>query len=101
VTLKLVWSYQAPGRFFASNISGMQRLPNGNMLITEGTTGRVFEVTTEGTIVWEYLNPVFTGPGPSNAVYRAYRLPYAWIPQLERPEEEAVTPPALGEFALR
>ena len=100
VTLELVWSYQAPGRFFASNISGMQRLPNGNTLITEGTFGRVFEVTTDGTIVWEYLNPLFTGSQSSNAVYRAYRLPYAWIPQLERPEEEAVTPPALGEFVV-
>ena len=100
VTLKLEWSYQAGARFFASNISGAQRLPNGNTLITEGTTGRLFEVTTDGTIVWEYVNPLFTGPQSSNAVYRAYRLPYAWIPQLERPEEEAVTPPALGQFAV-
>ena len=101
VTLELVWSYQAGARFFASNISGAQRLPNGNTLITEGTTGRLFEVTTDGTIVWEYLNPLFTGPQSSNAVYRAYRLPYAWIPQLERPNEKAVTPPALGELVVR
>ncbi|HEY7670964.1 MAG TPA: aryl-sulfate sulfotransferase [Gammaproteobacteria bacterium] len=103
ITLALVWSYVAPGQFFASNISGAQRLPNGNTLITEGTTGRVFEVTNDGTIVWEYINALFTrgpGPRPSNAVYRAYRLPYAWIPQLERPSETAVTPPALGDFVL-
>ena len=104
VTLALVWSYTAPGQFFASNISGAQRLANGNTLITEGTTGRVFEVTSDGAIVWEHVSPLFArggpGPRPTNSVYRAYRLPYEWIPQLERPEEKAVTPPALGEFAL-
>jgi hypothetical protein len=103
VTLALVWSYSAPGQFFASNISGAQRLPNGNTLVTEGTTGRIFEVATDGTIVWEHVSALFTrgpGPRPSNSVYRAYRLPYEWIPQLERPNETAVTPPALEAFAL-
>lgn len=99
VTLELVWSYAAP-RFFSTNISGAQRLPNGNTLVTEGAGGRVFEVTSEGVIVWEYMNPLFAGPRSSNDVYRAYRLPYAWIPQLARPTEKAVTPPALDEFAL-
>ena len=37
---------------------------------------------------------------PSNAVYRAYRLPYDWIPQLDTPVERAVVPPALGEFRI-
>ncbi len=98
VTLELVWSYSSPGQFFSSNIAGAQRLPNGNTLITEGAGGRLFEVTNDGTIVWEYMNPLFTGG--RNAVYRAYRLPYAWIPQLALPNEEAVTPPALGDFTL-
>jgi len=100
VTLELVWSYSSPGQFFSTNISGAQRLPNGNTLITEGAGGRLFEVTSDGTIVWEYMNPLFTGPRSSNAVYRAYRLPYGWIPQLPSPQEAAVTPPALGEFTL-
>jgi len=99
VTLELVWSYSAP-RFFSTNISGAQRLPNGNTLITEGAGGRVFEVTNDGAIVWEYMNPLFAGPRSSNDVYRAYRLPYEWIPQLTRPTETAVTPPALGDFAV-
>ncbi len=99
VTLELVWSYTAP-RFFSTNISGAQRLPNGNTLITEGAGGRVFEVTPDGAIVWEYMNPLFAGPRQSNDVYRAYRLPYGWIPQLPKPAETPVTPPALGEFAV-
>lgn len=36
----------------------------------------------------------------SNYIYRAYRLPYDWVPQLERPVEEAVIPPANGEFRV-
>ena len=99
VTLELVWSYTAPN-FFSTNISSAQRLPNGNTLITEGAGGRLFEVTTDGAIVWEYMNPVFTGPRRSNAVYRGYRIPYDWIPQLERPHETAVVPPDLGEFRV-
>ena len=98
-TLELVWSYQAPN-FFSTNISGAQRLPNGNTLITEGAPGRLFEVTNDRTIVWEYMSPFFAGPRNTNSVYRAYRIPYTWIPQLTEPMEEAVTPPPLGEFAL-
>jgi hypothetical protein len=61
-------------------------LPNGNTLITEGSDGRIFEVTVDHEIVWEYINP-YKGsteiPG-MNMVYRAYRVPYEWIPQLEK-----------------
>jgi hypothetical protein len=100
VTLELVWSY-AGGNFFATNISGAQRLENGNTLITEGPGGRIFEVTTGGEIIWEYIYPEFTGARQSNSVYRAYRIPYAWIPQLEQPPELAVTPPERSEFRVR
>jgi hypothetical protein len=92
VKLELVWSYAPGDAFFATNISGAQRLPNGNTLITEGPTGRVFEVTPQKKIVWEYINPSPTGA--RNAVYRAYRLPYEWIPQLPKPVEQPVTVPA-------
>jgi outer membrane protein assembly factor BamB len=103
VTLKLVWSYTSP-TFFATNISGAQRLANGNTLVTEGPDGRLFEVNKDGAIVWEYVYPVFSGGGkgrPSNSVYRAYRVPYAWIPQLARPVEQAVTPPKAEEFRVK
>jgi hypothetical protein len=99
VTLQLVWSY-TNARFFSTNISGAQRLPSGNTLITAGAGGRVFEVTRDGAIVWEYMFPLFGGANQSNAVYRAYRVPYGWIPQLPVPAQRRVTPPALGEFRL-
>ncbi|HKE82554.1 MAG TPA: aryl-sulfate sulfotransferase [Vicinamibacterales bacterium] len=99
VTLELVWSYTNP-RFYSSNISSAQRLANGNTLITAGAGGRMFEVTKEGAIVWEYMYPQFSGANASNAVYRAYRVPYAWIPQLTTPKGRRVMPPALGDFRV-
>ncbi len=62
---QLVWNYFAaqPSSFFAPIVSGAQRLANGNTLITEGTTGRLFEVTRARTLVWQYVNPV-TPQGP-------------------------------------
>jgi hypothetical protein len=101
VTLKLIWSYVARSQFFSTNISGAQRLPNGNTLITEGAPGRVFEVTNAGRIVWEYQVTYFSeGARPSNSVYRAYRLPYDWLPQIAPPVERGVVPPALKDFRL-
>jgi arylsulfotransferase ASST len=99
VSLKLVWSYTAPGQFFSTNISGAQRLANGNTLITEGAGGRIFEVTSDRRIVWEFMNPLFVNA--RNAVYRAYRIPYSWLAQLPRPQEKAVIPPAQSEFRVQ
>jgi hypothetical protein len=44
--------------------------------------------------------PLFSGANASNAVYRAYRIPYGWIPQLKVNTERRVTPPALGDFRV-
>jgi len=99
VTLEVVWQYPPRregfpgpglGSFYSSFISSAQRLPNGNTLITEGSDGRIFEVTAEHEIVWEYMSPYsFRMPG-INQVYRAYRVPYEWAPQADKPAEKAV-----------
>ena len=34
-----------------------ERLPNGNTFICESSSGRVFEVTSDCEVVWEYINP--------------------------------------------
>jgi len=64
---ELLWTYVAPTPtdLFAEAVSGCQRLPNGNTLICDGTSGVLFEVTLEGEKVWEYVCPV-TGDGPIN-----------------------------------
>lgn len=54
-----VWKYMAPDSvsFWSSFISGAHRMNNGNTFINEGAKGRFFEVTKEGKVIWEYLNP--------------------------------------------
>ena len=46
---------------------------NGNTLITESETGRVFEVTSKGKVVWEWYNPTFFDKGRA-ILYRMKRL---------------------------
>ncbi len=52
----VLWEYKANPQtsFYASHISGSQRLANGNTQITDGPDGRLFEVTPAGATVWEY-----------------------------------------------
>ena len=58
-TNEIGWEYRGdpPISFYSYNISSSDRLPNGNTLICEGAPGRVFEVTPDRQIVWEYINP--------------------------------------------
>jgi len=81
------WSYSDGPEFFSLVISGVGRLPNGNTLITSGTSGTIFEVTPDGETVWKYVNPIQRAgpltqgdPIPANTatfsgneVYRAIR----------------------------
>ena len=59
-TSDVVWSYRPDVTlaFFSFMVSGAERLPGGNTLVTEGATGRLFEVTPEGETVWQYWMPL-------------------------------------------
>ena len=102
VTLEVVWEYNPTGvtdmpnepTFFSSYISSAQRLPNGNTMIVEGAYSRAFEVTPEKEIVWEYIGPTYKFPNgmTGHTLYRSYRIPYDYIPQLAKPVETAVVP---------
>ena len=77
-TSAIVWEYQAnpPFSFFSPHISSADRLPNGNTLICEGVSGRIFEVTRRGETVWEWHNPfaqTVRGNQTSFALWRAHR----------------------------
>ena len=99
-TLKVVWEYTghmmggegmmnmvSNTKFYSQLVSSAQRLPNGNTLITEGCCCRIFEVTADKEVVWEYYAPFdFSNP----FIYRAYRYPYSYVPQLPVPEETPV-----------
>ena len=47
------WIYKPTPNFYASHLSGATRLKNGNTLICNGETTKVFEVTPEGSTVWQ------------------------------------------------
>lgn len=89
-TDRIVWQYadQSLFEFFSPYISGAQRLANGNTLICEGCHGRIFEVTSLGEVVWEYVNPHFAeapgAPGLNNWVFRAFRYTEAEIDAARR-----------------
>ena len=72
--------------FYSPLTSDAQRLPNGNTFICEGTSGRFMEFTPDNELVWEYNYPCLG----SGLIYRAYRIPYDWVPQLPEQEEVAI-----------
>lgn len=84
-TGKIVWEYKAdpPHSFYSGCCSGSERLANGNTAICEAMSGRLFEVTYEGEIVWEYISPFAglkvatkTWKMTSLLVHRAHRYPH-------------------------
>jgi outer membrane protein assembly factor BamB len=87
-TKAIAWKLpgKPPANLFSDRISNARRLPNGNTLINEGTCGRFFEVTPDGSVVWEYVNPFFGGPPKvqSNAVFRVQRYSEAEIERARR-----------------
>lgn len=112
---QLVWEYTAEHsllplwEFHSSFISSARRLPNGNTLINEGMRGRMFQVTSEGEIVWEYVSPYYGKMGfgewkraaRANWVFRAQPIPYDWVPEGTSHSENPVTPPNVSEFHIR
>ncbi|MFZ4617272.1 MAG: aryl-sulfate sulfotransferase [Rectinemataceae bacterium] len=69
--------------FFSHIGSSAERLANGNLFVCSDTEGHFFEVTAEGELAWEYINPI-TRDGPvktlndvlpmTNSVFRAFRI---------------------------
>ena len=57
--LRPVWEYRGTPEvpFHSRTCGAIQRLPNGNTLITESDGGRALEVTSDRRIVWEYYTP--------------------------------------------
>ena len=52
------WALQ---EFSGHHGSSVQRLPNGNTLVQLARVGRMVEVTPDGEVIWEYVNPVTWG----------------------------------------
>ncbi len=88
-----------PTDFYASVISGAQRLPNGNTLTCDGPEGHFYEVTTSGETIWEY-----DYNGDPEAVFRVerYAPSYAGFdgtPLDDDPTNQAPVAEAGGPYA--
>ena len=46
-----VWSFTKTG-FYSDHLGGVQRLPNGNTMVAQSTSGILFEVASLGNTVW-------------------------------------------------
>ena len=71
-----LWTYENSS-VQTTNLSGAERLENGNTLISSGPQGRLLEVTHAGKIVWEYWSP-YSGPsgnsGNAFSLFRAVKV---------------------------
>jgi len=92
-TMQVTWDYTDPTpiSFFSPFMGSAERLWNGNTLICESAFGRLFEVTPDGTLVWEYVIPEFDEypsplndfiKGATNSCFRAHRYPVSAVPWL-------------------
>ncbi|MFI6646560.1 arylsulfotransferase family protein [Streptomyces sp. NPDC050529] len=70
----IVWEYgtRPDERFFTEVAGGCERLPNGNILVSDALSGRAFEVTSTGRTVWHWETRKEAGSGTSRATF--YRL---------------------------
>jgi hypothetical protein len=92
----VAWAYadEMVSAFFTPYMGNAQRLHNGNTHITESATGRLFEVTPAGEVVWEYIIPWFaeypdpaarkTGGGRLNSVFQTFRYSDEQVPWLSK-----------------
>ena len=65
------WTWDQGEAMYSGAISGAQALTNGNILVTHGTKGTLYEVNQDGEIVWEYIGPV----GPDGSYVQGEPLP--------------------------
>jgi hypothetical protein len=80
------WTYIAdpPTSFFSNVFSSAERLTDGHTLVCSGNEGIFFEVTPDGTTVWEYISPY---PSPLfNQVFKAVFIPLEAPPENSTPD---------------
>ncbi|KAL4810939.1 ASST-domain-containing protein [Aspergillus unguis] len=104
-TKSITWEYKDASTgglaFFTPFMGSAQKLQGGNVFIAEAATGRLFEVTEDGEVVWEFVVPELNNytkvmsqrdlgemekigfSYESNAVFRAYKYAPEEVPWLE------------------
>lgn len=66
-------------------MSGTHSLSSGNFIVCSGIDGQFYEITTDGEVVWKYVNPVLSQPIPQfsetsvNFVFNIKKYPIDYI----------------------
>ncbi len=98
-TMKILWEYSGTKEKPLQSLynSSIHVLPNRNILVTETEAGRIFEITRDKEIVWEYWNPKrkvisdskhgeeFDGKPHIDSLYSAVRYSQEDLPFLKSP----------------
>tara|TARA_B100001142_G_scaffold306081_1_gene335602 strand:+ start:1394 stop:2605 length:1212 start_codon:yes stop_codon:yes gene_type:complete len=71
----LSYNWEYTGDFFSHIMSGVRRLENGNSIVTAATEMRIFEVTSEGNIVWDYIH----NEVGQNSISKAFKYPMDYM----------------------
>ncbi len=81
----IVWAHEGDPResFFSKYRGSNQRFAGGTTLICESEKGHAFEVTRDGTVVWDFWNPEVVD-GQRRLIYRLVRHPPDFIEPLLR-----------------
>jgi len=86
--LDRVWTFrgETQGSLYSSVMSGASRLSNGNTLITESNSGRIFEVNQNLEILRSYISPVNNNgpiaqdnPAIANTIFKAISYPLSYF----------------------
>ena len=84
---QVVWSYEGEGEqaFYNESRGEQERLPNGNILVSDAHHGRVFEIAPAAgnRTVWEWINLV--EPGYAGLVTDVQRVTRDAVPWLGQP----------------
>lgn len=68
-----IWTYDCGG--YEWQMSGSQRIPNGNTIVCKGVSGTCQEVTPDSQVIWQYTNPY-----PSYAMNDFFKFEY-YLPE--------------------
>ncbi|MBU1705039.1 MAG: aryl-sulfate sulfotransferase [Nanoarchaeota archaeon] len=98
-TMKIEWEYKSDD-FFTLSQGYVQRLENGNTLITESEKGHVFEIDSAGKKVWEFYHPEMQDKlnspdhpeswGSRQWIYRAVRYDKEFIGRLSEQRQNPI-----------
>ena len=89
LTLRVHWQYSGTAEtpLYSRTLGASHRLPNGNTLISESNYGRAIEVTQDGEIVWEFINPHRAGDDDEliATLFEMQRIEYDYVRFLDNP----------------